>query len=415
MRRLGSGHSVMFFAPLEVHRRICVVVGRNPDEDVTVHDILRWTMEETCDEIQRYILHWIQQGVDHEHRMKAAHEFSQNNEDVKILKSAWCKPEAQTLEEMYGVFPVDSSSVIYDAASKIPAMRERLDLLGASLLSDTSMDEEQEREVSHEGEKERRVERPPNAVAAVHNLHQHVIDFVQTGTIPYGSPGFSPLSRHLRITNTEVHPWLPCLLMTRDFLRAVTPPNGRSTSFALSEYLRPVNWVLSSTQSGDSMYLVVLSPYEVQHLLPDIRRSTMVHLHLYTPRVTQAMKDFANLKFHCIPALPDSWTPPPLIIQSMINLWAGQLYFDSYETYLHVCAFLGVYIEESVGKGQIQSDGFIKPEDRHGPMLDLCLFEESPLRYLKELTGLRRKGMGYLTTHMGKILNARSLVAKEFL
>ena len=86
MRRLGSGHSVMFFAPLEVHRRICVVVGRNPDEDVTVHDILRWTMEETCDEIQRYIPRWMQQGVDHEHRMKAAHEFSQNNEDVKILK-----------------------------------------------------------------------------------------------------------------------------------------------------------------------------------------------------------------------------------------------------------------------------------------------------------------------------------------
>lgn len=129
-------------------------------------------------------------------------------------------------------------------------------------------------------------------------------------------------------------------------------------------------------------------------------------------QLTQAMKGFANPKFHCIPALPDSWTPPPLIIQSMINLWAGQLFIDTHETYPHLCASLGVCTEELVSEGQIQSDGFIKPEDRHSAILDLCL-EESTLRNLKELTGLRRKGMEYLTTHIGKILNARSLLAND--
>ena len=70
----------------------------------------------------------------------------------------------------------------------------------------------------------------------------------------------------------------------------------------LSEYLRPVNWVISSTRNMS--ILVVLSPYEVDALFPDFRRSTAVHLHIYTPHVMEAMKPFDHLEFYSVSPLP---------------------------------------------------------------------------------------------------------------
>ena len=412
MRKIGNGHSVMFCAPLEVDIRIRAVAGLGPTDRIRVRDILLWTMEETCDEIQRYIPHWTQQGLDHLDRLAANIGFSSSG-DIETLRSAWCQPEARSLEDNYGFSLTDKSSEIYHITSKFPVLRERLEFLGVSSISDTSMEEEQEREVSHELEREQQVQRPPNAMAATHRLHQDVVAFIRTGAIPNGSTEFCSLSKLLGVNVSRVRPCLSQLMATRDFLTTIESSTRKSTLSELSEYLRPVNWIVSSTRSG-AMVLVVLSPYEVQLLLPDIRRSTVVHLHQYTPRVTKAMKEFADLRFYCIPSLPDTWTPPPPVIRSMLNMVAGQLYLDSYETYTQFCALLGVYTKKPVGESVIQSDGFIKPNDRRGMMLDVCLFEESPVMRMKELVGLRRKGMEYRTTHIGKILNARLLSEDDF-
>jgi hypothetical protein len=47
-------------------------------------------------------------------------------------------------------------------------------------------------------------------------------------------------------------------------------------------------------------------------------------------------------------------------------------------------------------------------------MEDVCLFDKSPMALLKTLFGLRRKGMSYQQTHMGKILHARLLSQEDF-
>jgi len=41
------------------------------------------------------------------------------------------------------------------------------------------------------------------------------------------------------------------------------------------------------------------------------------------------------------------------------------------------------------------------------------MFEENPLMPLKELFGCRRKGMSYLSAHMGKVLHAGRLTLKD--
>lgn len=151
--------------------------------------------------------------------------------------------------------------------------------------------------------------------------------------------------------------------MTKDFSTTIQ----HEYSPNVCDYLRPAHWIISSPYRGDTIF--VLSLYEVNDLLPEIRKSCAVHLHQYSLRVTQTTKS-ENLRFYCIPALPPQWVPPTSELVSQLNLWAGQLYLEDYKTYLRLCEFLGVYTRIA-GSGDatlIQSDGFIKPSDRQGAM-----------------------------------------------
>ena len=66
MRKLGHGHSVMFFAPLEVDLSIRAVTGKkDPTIRVTTVDILCWAIHETWTDIQQRAPYWAQQGMNH--------------------------------------------------------------------------------------------------------------------------------------------------------------------------------------------------------------------------------------------------------------------------------------------------------------------------------------------------------------
>ncbi|THH04618.1 hypothetical protein EW146_g10133, partial [Bondarzewia mesenterica] len=417
MRKLGNGQSVMFCAPLEVDRRIRAAASLGSVDQVNTLDILRWAMLETCAEIERHAPHWAQQGLDYDRRRRAYIDHLGSSEGgVRLLERGWLQPEVRTLEEMYAPSFSSGSSPEYHKALEVPALRERLDLLGVKVLSDTKTEEEQEREVSHEIERERQVERPPKAIPASHNLHVDVRNFVRTGDVPRGSLQFLSLFQPLRDEKSWAsQAWSPSLLATADFMTTITP----TASSSLTDYLRPVNWILSSSRRG-AIVLVAISPFEANALLPEIRKSQAVYLHSYTPRVIQAMESFSDLQFYSIPPLPSSgWAPPPRLLQSQLNLWAGQLYLDDYQTYNELCAFLGLYTKmpkdsSDTGQSRIQSDGFIKPEDRPVGGQAVCHFDKSPVGPLKALIGLRRKGMSYLATHLGKILHARLLTEEDF-
>jgi len=87
--------------------------------------------------------------------------------------------------------------------------------------------------------------------------------------------------------------------------------------------------------------MVIISPFEANNLMPQIETSTAVHLHLYAPRSNLAFQPLDHLKLYTVPALPADWTVPvELVLQ--INLFAGQLYFRSYNEYKAACEFLGL-------------------------------------------------------------------------
>ena len=401
MRQLGKGHSAMFFAPGEVDRRIRsrIPEGVASDGRVRVLDVLRWAMLETCEDIRHHLPYWAQQGLDHHTRFTAYKRYRSTG-DMSVLQVAWLQPESRTLEEMYWAMP---GAAVSPEMYSIPSLRERIELLGVTRLVDVRVAEEQEREADHEIEQESHIQRPPKVEPAPHVIHKDLIKFVATGRLPASSGYISlllaPLGMAEALNLATV--WSPSPLATGDFITTAlgSKPDG------LTDHLRPVNWVLSSG-SGKNSTVVVISPYEANALLPAIRKKNKVRLHVYAPRVTSSMRSFSDLTFHTIPDLPRAgpWSAPAHI-RTELNLFAGQLYFDSREEYERTCVLLALSMAHP-GAEYCEIDGFVPPQHRTGARSPLAT---SKVAILKTLIGLRRKGMGYSKTHIGLILNANPL------
>ncbi|KAG8922741.1 hypothetical protein FRC02_011638 [Tulasnella sp. 418] len=410
MRKLGHGHSVMFFAPPEVDHSIRTVCSLGSDGDIHTKHILLWAMLESCTEVVHRISQWAQQGIDHSNRERAKIQFNASPDAYAgILQSTWMQKEARTLDEMFASPQLSTMAGQSHSLKEHPTILERYLKWAPSTSIDARVQEEQEREVILEVETERQVERPPKAIPATHRVHEDLRTLVHTGVFNSDSSAFTPLFKPLTGSHFEDNGWASQhLYCTHDF--SITIQSVHSTS---SDYLRPIHWVISAAQTTGTIY-IVLSPHEVNELLPDIRRSNKVHLHHYSPRVTKAMKSFEDLALHCIPPLPLSWTGPDLGVITRLNLWAGQLYLQDQRVYRYLCNFLGLYSWQPSEEDLIQPDGFIKPEHRRASLISDCAFERSPVHYLKQLLSSRRKGMDFFSTHMGKVLRGRLLIDEDF-
>ena len=393
----------MFFAPGEVDRRIRshMLSGGPPDACIQVLDILRWAMLETCEDIRHHLPLWAQQGVDHRRRFTASKDYEQTA-DVNALRSAWVQPGSRKLEEMYHPTSSAQGNGVTSDIKNIPELYERMERLGVVHVTDVRRAEEQEREVDHEIEAERQVQRPPKVRPAQHVIRGDIRTFVETGEIPSSSTNIHPLFYPTSISEELASSveWSPSPLATEDF--AITTEN--SNGMRLTDYLRPVNWILSSG-SGEKSTVIVISPYEANGLLPTIRGRKQVRLHVYAPRVTASMRSFSDLTFYSIPESPTQRWSAPLHVRTELNTFAGQLYFDSREEYRRVRALLDLIMAHPGAKSS-EADDFVPPEYRTG---GVSPFKKSKIQELKELIELRRKGMGYDKTHLGQVLNARPL------
>ncbi|KAH7882696.1 hypothetical protein F5I97DRAFT_1984083 [Phlebopus sp. FC_14] len=412
MRKLGTKHSVMFFAPLEVDRSIRSVASKSSSDPIGSMDILQWAIHETCNDIQKRAPDWAQQGMDHASRYHAWSNFCQNKISSEGLAKAWLQPEAKSLEDLYT--PGKSRR---QPPLELPEIRQRCTDLDILSLANAELDEEQEREVIHEMEmeRERQVQRPPKVQAATHAVDKDVQTFVQSGVVPHGSTAFRHIFNSLVNTSAafrESEVWTQRVLATRDFCKTVVATLGKA-----DDYLRPVNWIISSFAGPDPV-LVVISPYEANQLLPAIRTSSRVHLHTYVARTSKWMKPCEDLKLYTIPPLPVNWSPPPTLTSDMdqLALFAGQLYLRDHTAYIRLCRHLCIYAKdlEDEGDFDIESDGFIRPEHRPRTARADKSFSETPLPAVKALISLRRKGLNFAPSHMGRVLSGRLLTEEDF-
>jgi hypothetical protein len=122
------------------------------------------------------------------------------------------------------------------------------------------------------------------------------------------------------------------------------------------------------------------------------------------------MRSFSDLTFYRIPDAPvDAWSAPAHI-KTELNLFAGQLYFDSKEEYERVCILLALSMAHP-GAEYNKADGFVPLAYRTGGSSPITT---SKIAVLKRLIGLRRKGMGYDRTHLGQVLDAHPLREGSF-
>lgn len=426
LRKLGKGQSIVFCAPLEVQLKILESSGKNHAKSIDIGDVLKWSIAETLLSTRRNIPLWATQGIRYFcHQAILLSHTAQNTRGKLTIEAveALQDPEAQTLEQRYGfsqqqmeegvLFNKNVDERLQVVKPQLECIRKKYQEINSVNFQSSTLQEEQERELSPEKESEAQVERPPCTSPRTHNLHDDVKNLVLKGTIASDSYIFLPAFRALSDTTAaqilELDGWPQKLLVTKDFTKTVVSRPGDH----LDVFQRPVNWIIST--KGSLPTLVVISPYEAQELMPILRHCNTVHLHSYTPRTRSSMRSIEDLKFCATPSLPPFWIIPSGVTE--LNLFAGQLYIRDYEQYVVACRLIGLCYQEPGEGAIIASDGFVSPASRgnfDALMAAECKFNKSPISFLRMLMSFRRKGMGIATSHMGKILNGGLLTEEDF-
>ncbi|KAI1337558.1 hypothetical protein F5Y15DRAFT_147782 [Xylariaceae sp. FL0016] len=421
MRQLGKGQSVVFCVSNEIEMKIRETLKPLNDRDesgISVLDILTWTVKETFCDLWRSMTLWATQGRTYQKHEDTWARYRDGKEPVFSAEDAksFLEDEAQTLEHRYRPYSSDSSSL--DTQEKEPdAIAQRCQRFRNLQMRGAALQEEQERELSPEIEQEREDQKPPPIEAAAHSIHPDLEEFVTTGIPVPGSEGYMPAFQSLRETSAgrafDVAQFPSELLVTMDFARTTQG----SSQLASDLYQRPVQWILTGTVARGLQvrHMVIISPFEANHLIVQIRESICVRLHIYNPRLNLGYPAWDKLDLYSVPnelargSIPRSLTVP-------LNLFSGQLYMDSLEEYRKVCDYLGLaWLTTKEGDNmEISEDGFIL-RDQFGRMGGESGFRDSPIEFLRLfLTQIRRNCEGIDKTHMGKVLDKQLLTSEDF-
>lgn len=423
MRKLGHGQSVVFCVPREIRTKINELFpDRSHGSDITVSDILLWSIRETWSSLQRGVQLWAKQGWRHRKHQLLWEKFTQGKHALEPDQAKeFLEDEAQTILQRYGpgAEQDESGNPGSTLNGESDSIVDRLRDFGAGKLDGAALSEEQERELQPESEKEREQERPPATVPAAHKMHPDVVRFVENGTITT-SQGYKPAFSSLRRTNAgkgfplssfERKDAEFSLLVSEDFTQTVKIPVGSGA--ALDSFLRSVQWVLVSQQHEGKTVMMIISPFEANSLFPTVSVSHTTSLHIYSPRVNPAFPSLDDLQLFISPPHLNHKLAFPLPLTVSLNLFSGQLYFNNFEMYIAACRFLGLSWEKAKDGEVVDSDGFIL-RDVEGRVGGESGFSRSPVRFMRDLMTIRRDCQAIERTHVGDMLDNRPLSKGSF-
>ncbi|KAE9977309.1 hypothetical protein EG327_007776 [Venturia inaequalis] len=415
MRKLAIGQSVMLCAPHEIHRKIIERAGRPTSDNVTVEDVLLWTMSNTHDYTRKGVPLWCIQAMRFQKREIVWHGAGQPD--------AVLEPEAKPLSEWYGFRESEGSAkwlrsfgddILKGRPKEVEAIHMKMVEFGTISIDGAALEEQQERELSPESEQERQLERPPKMKPMQHVLHADLLQMMKQGWLEPASQAFVPAFRALSNTSAcdhfDLNNWPQELLASNDFSKTIQAPNHARQD----EFIRPVQWILSCPKSH---LLVIISPFEANELHPHVRSQHQIALHIYSPRIKESMKPLDNLQYCAVPSRIAFDPLPELYTRIQLNLFAGQLYFKNREDYNSACRYLGLAFCAPEKGVRVSTDGFVAVEDREQydvEMKRVCAMVKSPVDLLRALVEMRRKGQGFAKTHMGMLLGGELLKDRAF-
>lgn len=411
MRELGKGQSVVFCVPCDIQMKM----RAHGLVDFTVEDILEWAICETWRDASRSIPIWATQGKRHQKHEALWTRCKEEGGALKMSQSQaseFLEDEALSIEARYR--PSICQTTLGQEQEEdtgdpiVQRCREfdSLDHRPSALL------EEQERELSPEVEREREVQRAPPAEPLRHNLHPDIWQFVLTGILPDDSTACMPALKVLSDTSAaaylDITKCQSGVSVSVDFARTIEA-DRRGQSYISDLFQRSTQWILTGAHSPSAdfiQHMLVISPYEAQRLIPIVKGSNYVNLHVYAPRPNLGYRPLDSLDLYTIPGLTVSKIPRSLIIE--LNLFAGQLYFDSFREYTQVCRFLGI---NQQGKTEDGPSGVDAGDDEDETA---CHFAEDPVKFFKvHLTKVRRNCESISKTHMGSLLDYKLLTAED--
>jgi hypothetical protein len=418
MRKLGSDHSVLFFASNEIRRKIQASI-RDERDELDTSDVLIWAMQETLLQIKENGAHWASQGLNFDVRRTAWDKYSKDS-SLSPLTKVLQEKESRSLLELYGVTEdntLHERSVGENGISeRQKAIQERCNEFGIALSRSTAILEEQERELAHEKEEERQVERISASSPLDHSPDPALSHFARSGVISASfislldclkdtSQGSSILTTSTRFFQSSE------LRVTKDFSCTI---ERAGIGCFMDDFLRPVKWILRSNLKPN--FLLLISQFEANVFLQEIRSSKFAQLALYSPRISRQGLCLEDLDFFVVPSSCELTPPTSRIIQEL-NIFAGQLFFRDRQSFEAACRMLGLHlgvIPDNL-KGNVDAVGFVMDETARMSLgIGDCAFHANPLLYLRELLGWRRKGQGFSSTHVGRVLSGKNLGHSEF-
>jgi hypothetical protein len=418
MRQLGKGQNVMFLVNDEINARIQECTDKHEQSDVTLSDVLRWTIHETHLDIRRSMPLWAKQGRNFIRQSEIWISLNNNGVSPSVEASRFLEPEARSLESRYRPHLSKEAN-----AEGLEIEHIDLGLIARRLqeclcLGDAgeALEEEQEKELSPEMQEERQLQKPPLAVPAQHALHPDILEFASTAvavntSIAY-QPAFTSLSNVSAAGAFDIHQLIGngILYATTDFIHTVEPASGSHVS---DSYLRAVQWILVPTTPTEeqTMPALIVSPYEAQRLMARLRTGSATALHIFKPYWSSGLPALNQLNFFHFPPMERARRPSRASMVQL-NVFAGRAYFNTYQEYIDTCAFLRLAHQDSNTALVTANDGFIL-EDEQDPNNITRKPRQSPVAFVQALTNIRAHHRDLTKSHMGKLLGGTVLCASD--
>ncbi|KAG8829423.1 hypothetical protein FRC17_006582 [Serendipita sp. 399] len=350
MRRLGNGHRLVFFMPDEV--AMLVQEGdADSRQSLKTFNVVGWSIRETWRQMHVDISTWAMQGYSFASREEGWRQMAERSLSNSTVANLFYEQEGRTLASLYANFT--HSTAPWDV-NQAPArgiqnqllrtINQRCKEFGGLNSQMTSISEEKEIEMVHEKEQEREVQRAPSATPLEHQLHPRLVKWVKNGgRLPLNSAVF-PAQDALKGTTLDSQPrgfrdLFSSLYVTIDFCRVIQPKYAE----AMNRFMRPVEWIVTPN-TGTSSFMVLISPFEANALMPLFRRTSRLRLSPFAPRNNISMHSLEDLTWFTVCGNPINVALPRQMVVPL-NLFAGALFIRDQATYRYICMALRLYVD----------------------------------------------------------------------
>ncbi|XP_055310984.1 uncharacterized protein LOC129573874 [Sitodiplosis mosellana] len=431
MRELGQeeGHSIAFWASFEADVKIQILCKfALPHECLPNQHVIEFICRNSENFETEHTVHWAAGAYNYTQKLVGhkLHEHSNDEASLKNLLNTCVDSEYVKLEEVYGdkedARLVDIARNKFDKLVKgfksamneedktkedvIPFVVRVQEDVCDKIMNHApnvkrfmqALDEEQEKELEHEYEEQRHVERPAAMNPAIPEFDEQLKQLIlsganhgllselkRKGSIVFFAIGLAQTQLNQEYVNERA--WSKNLFVSKDFVQVLS-----DRSNAKDDYLRPVWWIARvNTPANDDYILVLLSSFECDRLISTFRESQQSVLCMYRSRLSKLHDNLLHQTNLQVTGITEEIPRINICDEVQIGIFSGSMYFNNEAEQNAYCSFLGVIPrprteeqEEAFKKGVIKPNGYVTPENRsHSKAITeavaACKFNKNPV------------------------------------